>query len=72
MAGNTISALCTSLDGKLWMGTNGANILEYGPESGIVQRHFPGYEKSGYVGGGVKAILEDHTGLIWFAVPQRA
>jgi signal transduction histidine kinase/ligand-binding sensor domain-containing protein len=66
---NNVAALCASLDGKLWIGTDGSSILEYGFASNTFRRHIPGYAKSGGGVGGVEAILEDHTGLIWVAVP---
>jgi signal transduction histidine kinase/streptogramin lyase len=66
---NDVEALCESRDGKLWVGTNHASISEYAPASNTFRRHFPGYAKTEGTGARVHAILEDHTGLIWAAVP---
>jgi len=64
-----VDALCESRDGTLWVGTDDANISEYSPGSNIFRRHFPGNRKSGGTGYELDAILEDHTGHIWIAVP---
>jgi signal transduction histidine kinase len=66
---DAIDALCESRDGTLWIGTDDVSIAEYDPSSNIFRRHIPDYAKSGGVGAGVIAILEDHTGMIWCAIP---
>lgn len=67
---DAIDALCESRDGTLWIGTDDFNITEYSPTSNIFRRHFPGYAKTPDAAAYVLAILEDHTGLIWIAVPM--
>ena len=49
-------------------GSEPPKCTAYLPASNTFQRHYPGYPKSGFASE-VRAILEDHTGLIWTAVP---
>ena len=69
LANDVVQALYESRDGTLWIGTGDHNISEYALASKKFRRHFPGYDKSRGLAAQVNAILEDHTGLIWIAVP---
>lgn len=68
LANDVVDALYAGRDSTLWIGTTSA-IEEYVPASNTFRGHFPGYPKTLEGAAYVKAILEDHTGLIWIAAP---
>jgi ligand-binding sensor domain-containing protein/signal transduction histidine kinase len=67
LASNQVYSLCESNDGRLWIGAGGT-VNEFVPELKIFRRHPPGYPKA-TAWSEVRAILEDHAGLIWIANP---
>jgi len=57
---NSIFALLVSRDGSLWIGTEGGGLTRYS------QDHFRAYgTQDGLSDGFVRALFEDHSGVIW-------
>jgi ligand-binding sensor domain-containing protein/signal transduction histidine kinase len=57
---NSVFCLATARDGSLWIGTDGSGVLHY------KDRVFRAYTaRDGLANGFVRALFEDHAGVIW-------
>jgi ligand-binding sensor domain-containing protein/signal transduction histidine kinase len=67
LASDDVHSLCESRDGTLWIGT-APSVMEYLPAMNGFRRH-PADHAKAPIWSEVRAMLEDHLGLIWIAVP---
>ena len=67
LASDEVHSLCESRDGTLWIGT-APSVMQYLPATNGFRRHPPDHPKA-QIWSEVRALLEDHLGSIWIAVP---
>jgi ligand-binding sensor domain-containing protein/signal transduction histidine kinase len=59
---NSVFCLLAGRDGRLWIGTDGSGLIEW--KNGVFRAYYPAQGQSAYF---VRALAEDHNGLLWVA-----